>query len=355
MIMRFWILILFVEVSWVAQSWTDVTSSASYEYSTEAVSTSTSESDSNHQYFPDSQIVLDTASDSNHQQYFPDSQMVLDMAILSGSVYQLMDKEVSCHDHSSTKKLVLPSGAECLHYSHDLVLGTQVLVVRSTLHNFVAISYAGTNDLTTFSTDGNALLSDFGPTQTILDDENMSNNSSDNDFMSIFKNLPEGVGVHRGFNNAVFNSDFFPVMLRCIASARLGGACCNEDDGGCSEREEDEIMIISNSTAPYQLYTTGHSLGAANAVLLGAALHLAYPNENIRSVNFGCPKIGANPWKDWVNSLQPDRISASSGSYEIFRFVNKLDVIPRQPRFVLAHAGHTLQMTVGGVIQVSCG
>ena len=119
----------------MAQSWTDVTSSASYEYSTEAVSTSTSESDSNHQYFPDSQIVLDTASDSNHQQYFPDSQIVLDMAILSGSVYQLMDKEVSCHDHSSTKKLVLPSGAECLHYSHDLVLGTQVLVVRSTLHN----------------------------------------------------------------------------------------------------------------------------------------------------------------------------------------------------------------------------
>ena len=333
MILRFWILILFVEVEvcWVAQSRTDVTSSASYEYSTEAVSVSTSSSE----------------SDSNHHQYFPDSQIVLDMAILAGSVYQLKDKGVFCRDRSSTKKLVLPNGAECLHYSHDLVLGTQVLVVRSTLHNYVAISYAGTNDLTTFSTDGNALLGDFGPTQTILDDEKISNDTSDNNFMSIFKNLPEGIGVHRGFNNAVFNSDFFPAIMRCIKSARLGGTCCNEDDGG--------FMIISNVTETYQLYTTGHSLGAANAVLLGAALHLAYPNENIRSVNFGCPKIGAKPWKDWVNSLQPDRISASSGSYEIFRFVNKLDVIPRQPRFVLAHAGHTLQMTVGGVIQVSCG
>ncbi len=325
-----WILLLFPAAYWAARTRTVSTSSAAYEYSTDAVSASSYK--------------------FTHHQYFPNSEIVLDLAILSGSVYKLMHEGVSCHDHSSTKKLVLPKGSECLQYFHDLELGTQVLVVRSTLHNYVAVSFAGTDDLTTFSTDGNAVLSDFGPSQTMMDDENVT---------SIFKNVPGGIGVHRGFNNAVFNSDLFPALMKCVALARLGGACCHDEDGGTSSCVEgkDNYIPIFNSSAPYQLFTTGHSLGAANAVLLGAALHLAYPDENIRSINFGCPKIGAAPWMEWVNSLQPDRKGVGSrassfGSYEIFRFVNKLDVIPRQPRFLLSHVGHTLQMTVGGSVQV---
>lgn len=290
--MRFRIYLLLSAACWVALTRTVLTSSASaaFEHSTDAVTASSNE--------------------SNHHQYFPKSQIVLDLAILSGSVYQLSHEGVSCHDRSNTKKLVLPKGSECLHYSHDLQLGTQVLVVRSTIHHYVAVSYAGTDDWTTFSTDGNAILSDFGPAHTMMDDES----SYKENFMSIFNNVPGGIGVHRGFNNAVFNSDLFPVLMKCVTLARLGGACCHDEDGGtggCVEGEDDDIPT-SNSSAPYQLFTTGHSLGAANAVLLGAALHLAYPDEEIRSVNFGCPKIGSTPWMEWVNSLQPDRKGVES-------------------------------------------
>ena len=100
--------------------------------------------------------------------------------------------------------------------------------------------------------------------------------------------------------------------------------------------------------------------GAADSVLLGAALHLAFPNETLRSINFGCPKIGNVAWSFWVDSLQPDRggqhdnavATGGGGSLEVFRFVNKIDLVPRLPELEFTHAGHTLQMSVGGAIRV---
>ncbi|KAL9179821.1 hypothetical protein ACHAXT_007791 [Thalassiosira profunda] len=68
--------------------------------------------------------------------------------------------------------------------------------------------------------------------------------------------------------------------MECVASARLGGTCGNG------------TAVEINGEEPYQIYTTGHSLGAADSVLLGAALHLTYPDETLMSINFGCPKIG---------------------------------------------------------------
>ena len=96
---------------------------------------------------------------------------------------------------------------------------------------------------------------------------------------------------------------------------------------------------------------------------MGAALHLYYPNEAIRSINFGCPKVGNVEWGMYINSLQPeDEITEErtekgkigKGSFEIFRFVNKIDLVPRLPELpLLIHVGHTLQMSIGGVIRVS--
>lgn len=62
-----------------------------------------------------------------------------------------------------------------------------------------------------------------------------------------------------------------------------------------------------------------------------------------------------------MDSLQPDKkegsgdhsTSSSSSSFEIFRFVNKIDLVPRLPELpMLTHAGHTLQMSVGGTVRV---
>jgi len=40
-----------------------------------------------------------------------------------------------------------------------------------------------------------------------------------------------------------------------------------------------------------------------------------------------------------------------SGSFEIFRFVNKVDLVPRLPELLFKHVGHTLQMSIGGEIK----
>lgn len=57
--------------------------------------------------------------------------------------------------------------------------------------------------------------------------------------------------------------------------------------------------------------------------------------------------------------MQPDKggqtydDSGSNGSFSVFRFVNKIDLVPRLPDLAFSHAGHTLQMSVGGEIKVS--
>lgn len=312
--------------------------------------------------------------------YFPDVEIVMDMAILSNAVYHLRKKVNSCHDAQARNRtliinllqeegtrnsnnnqttdaqdiyqLLLPEGTECLHYSHDVSLGTQVLIVRSTLHKYVAVCYAGTDDWHTALTDGDILTSDFGPLQ---DDSNNNTASSNN----IFEGVPDGVRVHKGFNGNVFANDGFNKILKCVSSARLGGDCDDEVSGRSAGGDVNHMD--TSLEEPYQLFTTGHSLGAASSVLLGAALHLAYPNETLRSINFGCPKIGNIRWSFWMDSLQPDKkegsgdhsTSSSSSSFEIFRFVNKIDLVPRLPELpMLTHAGHTLQMSVGGTVRV---
>ena len=241
-----------------------------------------------------------------------------------------------------------------------------MLVVRSKRYNYVAVAYAGTDDYKTALTDGDILTSELGPTV------NSSTDEGKNDLRSIFdKHVPKDVRVHRGFNSNVFDSEDYRKVLNCISSARLGGDC----EGSSSTSTTDTSNILSDystktdpsSITPYEIFTTGHSLGAANSVLLGVALHLYYPNETIRSVNFGCPKIGNVEWGMYMNSLQPEGDSIAlertkkeekifKGSFEVFRFVNKIDLVPRLPELpLLIHVGHTLQMSIGGLIRVgSC-
>ena len=62
--------------------------------------------------------------------------------------------------------------------------------------------------------------------------------------------------------------------------------------------------------------------------------------------------MGNLQWSSWLDSLQPDRKESDGGSYEIFRFVNKIDLVPRLPLAIFSHVGHTLQITYGGEIEV---
>lgn len=293
-----------------------------------------------------------------HDQYFPNSQLVLDMATISHAVYRFKwNKFTSCHDinsgtlHNETYPIRLPNHTECMYYTHDESLGTQVLVLRSSLYNYVSVAYAGTDDWKTALADGDILMSEFGPSTLNNSTNNMTaeEKQKEDDIRSLFNNVPPDVRVHRGFNNNVFaNSSEFVKLLNCIESARLGGDCENTSPDIINNSIESDQL-----STPYELITTGHSLGGASSVLLGAALHLLYPTETIRTINYGCPKIGNAEWGSYIDSRQPNQ-QKGSGSLEIFRFVNKIDLVPRLPELpLLVHVGHTLQMSVGGVIRVS--
>ena len=279
-------------------------------------------------------------------------------------------------DDKDIFQLLLPTGTTCLHYSHDYSLGRQVLIVRSDLHNYVAVSYAGTDDWKTALTDGDILTGSFGPDLTTdsEDDATTKNHNSSNSHINknqniskAFGNIPEGVRVHRGFNNAVFDNDGLSIVLDCITSARVGGNCSSIHSTRKGANTNAAISMTTTPSKPYQLFTTGHSLGAANSILLGTALHLTFPLENIQSINFGCPKVGNLEWSSWIDQMQPvkedmstrddegkinhsNKFRKDGGGFEIFRFVNKIDLIPRLPELVFQHAGHTLQMSVGGKV-----
>ena len=310
---------------------------------------------------------------------FPNSHLVLDFIALSNAVYKLKNTVASCQDPeannptlvASTREellgaywdesedgnlikqqymrrlrdnvegtgnlfdTLLPDGVICLHYSHDHYLGTQVLVVRSFRQNYVSVVYAGTDDFTTALMDGEVLMDKFGPASN-------STNYDASELQNVITQVPEEAHVHRGFNKAVFDSTYFAEVLDCVASAKSGGSC-----NGADERHNEQMI----DSEPLRLYTSGHSLGAANSVLLGATLHLLYPEEQIQSINFGCPKIGNAEFSSWIDTLKPGQSNAD-GSLEVFRFVNKLDLVPRLPDLIFFyHAGHTLQMSVGGEIR----
>ena len=287
---------------------------------------------------------------------FPNTEIVLDMAKLSHAVYRLRKKVSSCTSliHNDTTEngtqqelpsdifnRLLPNETSCLYYNHDYSLGRQVLIVRNTARKYVAVAYAGTDDWRTALSDGEILTETFGP--------HLADNNTDihgRNISSIFDSVPGNVKVHSGFNNDVFANDGFSTVLQCVSSGMQGGDC------------EKETYNIIDTAQPYSLYTTGHSLGAASSAILGAALHLTFPSETIQNINFGCPKIGNIEWSAWIDTLQPNYNTsdpgseATSGSFEVFRFVNKIDLVPRLPDpLYFQHAGHTLQMSSGGKVK----
>ena len=55
------------------------------------------------------------------------------------------------------------------------------------------------------------------------------------------------------------------------------------------------------------------------------------------SINFGCPRTGNVPWRDWVNIRRRDDVT-------VWRCVLGRDLVPRLPA-LFQHVGHTVQFT----------
>jgi Lipase (class 3) len=224
------------------------------------------------------------------------------------------------HDYNRT----IPQGIHCEWYHHDWIDGTQVMIVSSVIQNYVAIVFAGTDDMTTSLLDANVLLTPFGfPAASVI-----------NDTLYPVYNVTlddPNVRVHAGFDSSIFNErNLFGALVVRV------------------ERLRQQLL------AP-RFFTTGHSLGASHSILTAVAFLQYYeqvrkgtvrppvarparPADAIVAINFGSPQMGNTAWRDAIHSgVLQERL-------RIYRFVLGWDLVPRLPA-VLQHVGHTMQLT----------
>jgi hypothetical protein len=252
-------------------------------------------------------------------QKIPSLTTTIDLAYLSREVYRLKHANQSCLDFVDPT----PGGAgdwTCQWYHHEFDLGTQVLLLVSEKRQQIVIAFAGTDDLRTSLEDADLRMTPFGDNTTIR-------LPNDEDADDIIK-------VHAGFNSAVFSHSIYHNLTR---------------------HHLQPLLLRSKKHRPYKIITTGHSLGAANAMLVAVAL--AHDQElfatqkhrykqTILSVGFGTPKTGNVAWRDYFNTtaLLPSTIKDDNINLSIFRVVLGYDLVPRLPSSSFTHIGHTIQL-----------
>jgi len=170
------------------------------------------------------------------------------------------------------------------------VLGTQVLLVKNKKERYIAVVFAGTDNLRTSLEDANILTKPFGNNSTVrlYDDTDPR-----------YKK----VKVHGGFNNAVFTNKMWEQIY-----------------------EQTQHLLEQNPS--YRLWTTGHSLGAANAMLTATAFASLNHDRKVLSVNFGCPQTGNSYWREYFNATSP-----LTDNLGIWRVVLAWDLVARLPEF----------------------
>jgi len=235
-----------------------------------------------------------------YSEVFPSLNDVVSMARLSHLVYEFRsDRNFNCADFASASGNQTED-ISCEWYIHDYILGTQVLLVSNKKEKYIAVIFAGTDDVRTSLEDTNILTKNFGNNSTVR-----LTNDTDQRYNK--------VKVHGGFNNAVFTHDIW-------------------------EQIYSKTQDLLRQYPLYSLWTTGHSLGAANAILTATAFASLYHDRTFLSVTFGCPQTGNRYWRDYFNSTSP-----LTNNLGIWRVVLAWDLVPRLPEFFY-HVGHTIQI-----------
>jgi len=89
-------------------------------------------------------------------------------------------------------------------------------------------------------------------------------------------------------------------------------------------------FITENQT---KLHVTGHSLGGANAQLFSSYYAFSNPLNQVYLTTFGAPRCGNRGFKLFTEQIR---------NLNMWRLVNKADVVPRIPYDEYTHAGHLL-------------
>lgn len=249
---------------------------------------------------------------------FPAVDDVSEMANLSHSVYQYKkwtDIERVCPDWNNQTTTYRPG--TCHWYRHDKTLGTQVMIVSSSEKDYLAVVFAGTDDLLTTLLDVDLRAVPFGTKEF--------RGKTHNNASKIPVHLDcDDCKVHEGFNNAVFGNHVF----------------------------DDIYVRVEALRAQYtRLFVTGHSLGAAGSMLTAVALALEFEKKTIdlphpvTSINFGGPQVGDQGFQQYIHRhfLSHSNNTRYSKYLSIWRFVLGWDLVPRLP-VGYEHIGHTVQM-----------
>jgi hypothetical protein len=91
----------------------------------------------------------------------------------------------------------------------------------------------------------------------------------------------------------------------------------------------DAILQMARDSKQPKVLTTGHSLGAALAILAALDIRQNIPDKQVSCYTFGSPKVGNPAFAKFYNDLVPNTI----------RIVNDADIIPTIPPAGYAHVG----------------
>jgi len=84
----------------------------------------------------------------------------------------------------------------------------------------------------------------------------------------------------------------------------------------------DAVYQLNQTYPKYNIWVTGHSLGAAISILCAVELaQLGYSSSRIHVYNYGLPRVGNENFSDFYRTLVPNT----------FRVVNGHDVVPHLP------------------------
>lgn len=124
------------------------------------------------------------------------------------------------------------------------------------------------------------------------------------------KQLHDNVYVHGGFHTQLHKENMY-------------------------EKITTELKELRNEHSDYEIFITGHSLGAALSTLYGYEISREIPNK-ITVVSFASPRVGNTPFKTAFDAQE---------NLTHYRITNKRDIVTAAPNINFTHVGINITLT----------
>ena len=179
-------------------------------------------------------------------------------------------------------KSILTKSPNCeLYKFYDLASGSQVGVTISHKQKRICFVFRGSNQLIDWV----------------------------HDFLICKREVECGGSVHLGFYKSLFACDLYNNL-------------------------KNDYLKLADEYPEYNIYVTGHSLGAGLATLFSYFI-ADLLDKNITLITFASPRVGN---KEWANNFEAKK------NLRHYRFVNKKDIVTAIPYFYFYHVGNCIEI-----------